>query len=70
MFCWFERGGEFLRCESREVSKGTYQLVVIMADGTERIEHFTDSAALNKRQIALTGELEAGGWNGPHGWNL
>jgi hypothetical protein len=45
MFCWFERGGEFLRYEARGVSTGTYQLAIVVADGTERVEHFTDAAA-------------------------
>ena len=70
MFQWFERGGEFLRYESREVSKGAYQLVVVMADGSERVENFADSAELKNRQVALERELEEAGWSGPHGWNL
>jgi hypothetical protein len=70
MFYWFQRGEQFLRYESREVSKGAYQLVVVMAGGSERVEHFTDGAALHARQVALQHELEDDGWNGPHGWNL
>ena len=70
MFYWFQRGQEFLRYESREVSKGAYQLVVVTADGTERVEHFTDAGALHARQVVLARELEDEGWDGPHGWNL
>jgi hypothetical protein len=56
--------------EAREVSKEVYELVVGRPDGTERVKHFTDSAALNARQVALNGDLEDEGWSGPHGWNL
>jgi hypothetical protein len=67
---WFEKGGDFLRYEARDLSNGRYELRIIDADGTERTETFTDSTALNKRQIDLERELAANGWTGPHGWNL
>ncbi|HWF85211.1 MAG TPA: hypothetical protein VG222_10200, partial [Vicinamibacterales bacterium] len=70
VFVWFEKGGDFLRYEARDLSNGRYELRIIDADGTERTETFSDSTALNKRQIDLERELAANGWTGPHGWNL
>ena len=70
MFWWFERRGEFLRYEARDVQSGGYELRVISPDGTENIESFADSAELTKRQLAFERELATKGWTGPHGWNL
>lgn len=70
MFWWFQRGKEFIRYEARELGKDAYELTVVMPDGTERVEHFTDQTALKDRQVTLTRELEAEGWSGPHGWNV
>lgn len=70
MFWWFEKRGKFLRYEVRDLSDGRYELRVMDVDGTERTEHFTDSSQLTRRQIDFENELLAGGWTGPHGWNL
>ncbi len=70
MFWWFERGGQFLRYEVSNASGGGYVLRIIDPDGTERAEHFDDSADLSKRQIDFERDLTAKGWTGPHGWNL
>jgi hypothetical protein len=70
MFTWFRRGDEFLRYESREISKGVYELTIMRSDGTEKVERFSHQEALADRQLALQRELEAQGWTGPHGWNL
>ena len=70
MFVWFQKGGDFLRYEARDLPNGRYELRIVEPDGTERTETFTDSTALNKRQIDLERELAAAGWTGPHGWNL
>ena len=70
MFWWFERRGQFLRYEVRDLPDGGYELRVIDTDGTERAEHFADSADLNKRQIEFERTLAAEGWTGPVGWNL
>ena len=70
MFVWFEKGGKFLRCETRDLADGRYQLVVTDVDGTEQVETFDDSTALNKRQIDVERELSQRGFTGPHGWNL
>ena len=69
MFWWFERRGEYLRYETREVAGG-YQLCVIAPDGSERVETFHDSSDLANRQLEFERQLARDGWTGPHGWNL
>ena len=70
MFWWFERKGQFTRCEIRNVPGGGYELLVANSDGTDRVERFADSSDLAKRQRELERDLVAEGWTGPHGWNL
>ena len=70
MFWWFERRGQFLRYEVRDLPDGRYELRVIDIDGSERAEHFADSADLTKRQIEFERDLASEGWTGPVGWNL
>jgi hypothetical protein len=67
MIWFFERAGEFLRCETRKADDGWYELVITEPDGTERVERFEESAALAKRQVELEQGLTADGWHGPHG---
>jgi hypothetical protein len=64
---WFyERKGEHLRCEIRQLVEGDrFELVVTLPDGTERMEMFEDSGALNRRSIQLEKMLREKGWNGP-----
>jgi hypothetical protein len=64
---WFyERKGEHLRCEVRQLIEGDrFALVVTLPDGTERMEMFEDSGALNRRSIQLEQMLHEKGWNGP-----
>ena len=70
VFVWFEKSGQFLRYEARDLPNGGYELRIIDVDGTERVETFSDSSELNKRQIDFERELTLKGWTGPHGWNL
>lgn len=70
MFWWFERGGSYVRCEALQLPSGIFELRVVEADGSEQVEHFNDSDALAKRQIAVEQRLSSQGWSGPHGWNL
>jgi hypothetical protein len=65
---WFyERKGEHLRCEVRQLIEGDrFALVVTMPDGTERTEVFEDSGALNRRSVELEQMLRTKGWNGPY----
>jgi hypothetical protein len=69
VFWWFERRGQFLRYEARDLPDG-FELRVIDPDGTEHVEHFVDSGDLTRRQLAFERSLTAEGWTGPHGWNL
>jgi hypothetical protein len=58
-----------MRYEARELPEA-YELVIVAVDGTEQVEHFGNSAALKQREVDLLGELQAEGWEGPHGWNV
>jgi len=64
---WFyERRGEHMRCEIRQQVEGDrFALVVTLPDGTERVEMFDDSSALNRRSIELEHLLTGKGWKGP-----
>ena len=65
---WFyERKGEHLRCEIRQLVEGDrFALVITLPDGTERTEYFDDGAALNRRSMELEKTLTGKGWNGPY----
>jgi hypothetical protein len=70
VFWWFERGGRYLRCETRFVRDDRYEFVTTLPDGIEQVEEFTDAGAMAERQEAMQRELTADGWTGPHGWNI
>jgi len=54
MVWFYERQGAFIRCETRAAASGIgFELVVIQPDGSERVEHFDDSATLARRQAEL-----------------
>lgn len=65
---WFyERKGEHLRCEMRQVIEGDrYALVVTMPDGSERTELFDDGRSLNRRSVELEQMLKTKGWTEPY----
>jgi hypothetical protein len=68
MVWFYERHGSFLRCETRTAANGSgFELVVVQPDGSERVEHFDDSAALARRQAELENSLTHDGWTGPFG---
>ena len=67
MIWFFEKKGQFVRCETRKAADGFYELVITDADGSERVERFEDSASLAKRQVSLEQSLTHEGWTGPHG---
>jgi hypothetical protein len=65
---FFERHGQFIRCESRPAESGAgYELAIVYPDGREEIEHFDDTVELNRRQMELETRLTSAGWFGPHG---
>ena|SRR6266550_8873950 len=70
VFCWFEKGGQYLRCESRAATDGGFEFRVLQPDGTERVERFADAGELEKHQHAVIADVTEAGWHGPHGWNL
>jgi len=71
MVFFFERGGQFIRCESRPADGGSgYELAIVYPDGREDIERFEDPDELNRRQLELERSLTAGGWFGPHGRSI
>jgi hypothetical protein len=69
MVWFFERNGTFVRFETRDVDErpGTFELVILDPDGTERVETFTNSDELAQRQDELQSSLCSDGWNGPYG---
>lgn len=69
MVWFFERNGTFVRFETRDVDArpGTFELVILDPDGTERVESFTNSDELAQRQDELQSVLSSDGWNGPYG---
>jgi hypothetical protein len=68
MVWFYERHGTFIRCETRDVpSKTSFELVVTQPDGTETVERFEDSNALQRRQYELETVLTHDGWQGPFG---
>lgn len=67
MIWFYERKGEHLRCEIRQMIEGDrFGLVVTMPDGSERTEVFEDSGALNRRSVELEQMLTSKGWTGPY----
>ena len=68
MVWFYERQGNFIRCETRNASAGAgFELVIIQPDDSERVEHFDDSATLARRQAELENSLTHDGWAGPFG---
>jgi hypothetical protein len=66
---WFyAKQGRHLRCEVRPVTDSDcFDLVITEADGTERVEHFQDSAAVTRRTLQLEAQWVCDGWDGPFG---
>jgi hypothetical protein len=44
-----------------------FDLIITDADGTERVEHFDDSASVTRRSVQLEAEWINEGWDGPFG---
>ena len=68
MCYWFEREGNYLRCEVRDTGD-RYELRIVKPDGSEHIERFVESSRLYMRQIRVEQRLLVEGWKGPHGRN-
>jgi hypothetical protein len=67
MIWFFERQGQYVRCETRQAPDGAYELVITTPDGKERVERFVDTSEMAKRQVELEHGLSADGWSGPYG---
>jgi hypothetical protein len=44
-----------------------FDLVITEADGSERVEHYEDSASVTRRTLQLEAEWIREGWDGPFG---
>ncbi len=67
MIWFFEKRGQYVRCETRKADDGAYELVITSPDGMERVERFEDSRDLARRQVELEHGYTLEGWTGPHG---
>jgi hypothetical protein len=68
MVWFYERHGAYIRCETRDAPDGNgFDLLILNPDGSERVEHFEDSASLTRRQQELESTLTVDGWSGPFG---
>jgi hypothetical protein len=67
MVWFYERHGTYIRCETRELPDGAFELVQTNPDGSEIVERFEDSASLTRRQQQLESNLTTDGWTGPFG---
>ena len=70
MFWWFERRGEYTRCEVLDLPDGTFEFRILSPDGIERSQLFTDATAVADQQRAVQTHLMKEGWSGPHGWRF
>jgi hypothetical protein len=63
MIWFFERNGEYLRCEVRDGATGeACELVITYPDGRQRVEPFEEPGALARRQRELELGLVSDGW--------
>jgi hypothetical protein len=64
---FFEQGGKFVRCETRDLADGAYELLIEGPDGATRVEQFSTASALDERLKELQRGFVAAGWFGPYG---
>ena len=67
MVSFFEREGRFVRYEARQRTNGQYELTILEPDGSEKMEVFESSAALNVRLAQVERDYRIAGWFGPYG---
>lgn len=67
MVSFFEQGGKFVRCETRDLADGGYELLIQGPDGVERLERFETAAALDARMMEVERGYLSAGWFGPYG---
>jgi hypothetical protein len=64
---FFEQGGKFVRCETRDRADGLYELLIEGPDGAARVEQFDNAAALDARLMEVQRSYVSLGWFGPYG---
>jgi hypothetical protein len=64
---FFEQGGKFIRCETRDRADGAYELLIEGPDGVTRVEQFSNAAKLDERFMEVQRGYLATGWFGPYG---
>ena len=53
MIWFYAKQGRHLRCEVRQLVDGDrFDLIITDADGTERVEHFDDSASVTRARCS------------------
>lgn len=67
MVSFFEQGGKFVRCETRDGVDGGFELVIQGPDGPEQVERFDSAAALDARLMEVQRGYLTSGWFGPYG---
>lgn len=67
MIFFFQREGEYMRCDIHGAEPGGYELVLVHPDGSETTEQFDTADAVYRRWNELQGSLKDAGWWGPHG---
>lgn len=67
MVSFFERGGKFIRCETRDGVNGGFELLIQSPDGSEQVEYFENAEALDARLMEVQRSYQASGWFGPYG---
>ena len=67
MVSFFEQGGKFVRCETRDRTDGAYELLIEGPDGVTRVGQFSTAAALDERFMEVQRGYLATGWFGPYG---
>ena len=67
MFYFFQRAGNFVRCEIDGDDHSGYRVTVTEPDGEERDEQFETSEAAHARWLEIQEQYRSDGWWGPHG---
>jgi hypothetical protein len=66
VFYFYKRGPDTVKCEVRSATDGPgYEIVIIEANGTERLERFATSEQVHERWLEIHNRFEREGWWGP-----
>lgn len=67
MFYFFQRDGDFVRCEINGDDESGYRVTITEPGGSERDEIYPSSDAAHARWLELQEQYKSEGWWGPHG---